>query len=185
MEEKIRFIDRHHVVETKNCFFELSFYPRKIPEICRWMIQKVYMLSKQNIKQCKKNKMNGIFHPRMEGSFSIHCFPFIVASKQPETSRNAKKTFLSFQDEFGQYQLKMIKLNDTERRRAENNLICCVESLVTGHSPPNITLTIILTTIFLILLVIAIITWVRRRKETAQVRAIVGYVNVKVAECCQ
>ena len=69
----------------------------------------------------------------------------------------------------------MLQMNDTVRRRAENKVICCLESLATAHSPPSITLTIILTAIFLILLIIALITCVRRRKEADQVRYIMCY----------
>ena len=37
---------RENVVETKNCFSKLSFYSHKIPETCRWLIEKVIVLSK-------------------------------------------------------------------------------------------------------------------------------------------
>ena len=110
--------------------------------------------------------------------FSINCF---LASKWPLTEMqiNILSTpycfVLFFKDEVGQYHLKMIKLNDTVRRRAENKVICCLESLATGHPPPSITLTIILTTIFLMLLLIALITCVRRRKEADQVRYVLCY----------
>ena len=75
----------------------------------------------------------------------------------------------------------MLQLNDTVRRRAENRVICCLESLATGHSPPSITLTIILTSIFLILLIIALITCVRRRKEADQVRYVLCYGGLVMA----
>ena len=50
-------------VETKNCFFKLSFYPHKIPETCRWLIEKVIILIKKKILSdgafllaCKKSQ---------------------------------------------------------------------------------------------------------------------------------
>merc|ERR1711953_949683 len=108
-------------VETKNCFFKLSFYPHRIPETCRWLIEK---------------------------------------------------------DE-----VKMLDLNATLRRRAENRLICCVETFPTGHhhSPPSITLTIILTTILIILFIFAIITCVRRRKETDQIEDSDSVINLRIS----
>ena len=62
---------RENVVETKNCFSKLSFYSHKIPETCRWLIEKVIVLSK-TLGRVWTNKMNGIFH----GGVIFHLFSF-------------------------------------------------------------------------------------------------------------
>ena len=54
---------REKVVETKNCFSKLSFYSHKIPETCRWLIEKVIISTKTlGVRDGVKNKIHGIFH---------------------------------------------------------------------------------------------------------------------------